>query len=152
RRGVNDRGSDVVGVVNCCLDTGPVWRNAVWWDQRMWFGQDFDANGILRSYAQHLDIIAHELTHGVTESTAGLIYQGQSGVLNESFSDIFGVIVKNWYDIDKDVQLDRGSRRDSTSGWNWWIGEGLGPRGKPLRDLSDPKATGDPDHMDRFVS
>ena len=38
-----------------------------------------------------LDVIGHELTHGVTEHTAGLLYQGQSGALNESISDVFGV-------------------------------------------------------------
>ncbi|HWT44175.1 MAG TPA: M4 family metallopeptidase, partial [Sphingopyxis sp.] len=41
-----------------------------------------------------LDVIGHELAHGVTEHTAGLLYQGQSGALNESVSDVFGVLVK----------------------------------------------------------
>ena len=41
-----------------------------------------------------VDVIGHELTHGVTEATAGLLYQGQSGALNESVSDVFGSLVK----------------------------------------------------------
>ena len=151
RHGVDDRGSDVVAIVNCRLETEQVWGNAVWWDRRMWFGQAYDSKGVLRSFAQHLDIIAHELTHGVTESTAKLKYQGESGALDESFSDIFGIFINNWYDVDQDVQLDKGSLRDSTAQWDWRIGKGLGQGGNPLRDLSNPKVTGDPDHMANFV-
>ena len=63
-----------------------------WWQQKMWYGQ---VNGT--SLAKHLDVIAHELTHGVTETSSKLIYRRLSGALNESYSDIFGVIIANWY-------------------------------------------------------
>lgn len=145
RDGIDDKKMDLVSVVNCTYargDTPPVWRNAVWYDKRMWYGQDLAPDGSLRSYARFLDVIAHELTHGVTETTSALVYEGQSGALNESFSDIFGVIIANWN--------PRDPNRD-VSGWTWTIGPGLGRNGGPLRDLSNPRATGDPDHMKDFV-
>jgi Zn-dependent metalloprotease len=49
-----------------------------------------------------LDVVGHELTHGVTERSAGLIYQGESGALNESFSDIFGNLVEFFAEGDFD--------------------------------------------------
>ena len=106
----------------------------------MWYGQKLE-NGKSRSYSRYLDVIAHELTHGVTQYTSNLVYQGQSGALNESFSDIFGVIIKNWF----------AKKWTSPQGWDWEIGSGLGQGGLPLRDLSNPRRTGDPDHMNSFV-
>jgi bacillolysin len=50
--------------------------------------------GTVRRFAAALDIVGHELTHGVTENSAGLIYENQSGALNEAFSDIFGEMVE----------------------------------------------------------
>ena len=74
------------------------------------------------------DVVAHEYAHGVTRNFADLIYQGQSGALNESFSDIFG------YFVDDD---------------DWQMGENL--PGGPLRDLSNPPAQGQPDTMSNYV-
>lgn len=50
--------------------------------------------GNVEPYAGALDVVGHELTHGLTESSAGLVYENQSGALNESFSDIFGEMVE----------------------------------------------------------
>jgi Zn-dependent metalloprotease len=83
--------------------------------------------------------MAHELTHGLTESTSNLVYRDQAGALNESFSDIFGVIINNWTRLGADSDPRK---------WNWEIGPGLGDKaGKPLRSMKNPKITGDPDHM-----
>lgn len=145
RDGIDDKKMELISIVNCTYvrgDQPPVWRNAVWWKSKMWYGQDQDGGGTLRSYARFLDVIAHEMTHGITEHTAALVYQGQSGALNESFSDIFGVMIANWKPHGPD--LDAGS-------WTWTIGAGLGPGGRPLRDLQNPGVTGDPDHMAQFV-
>jgi Zn-dependent metalloprotease len=145
RDGIDDKKMELISVVNCTYpgrEAPPTWRNAVWWNGRMWYGQDAAGDGTLRSFARFLDVIAHELTHGVTQHTAGLVYEGQSGALNESFSDIFGVIIANW--------IPTHPNRD-VSDWTWTIGAGLGADGGPLRDLSDPHATGDPAHMDEFV-
>jgi Zn-dependent metalloprotease len=87
--------------------------------------------------AINLDIVAHEMFHGVTDATARLEYARQSGALNESYSDIFGVIVTN-------------SDNPDTTKWNWEVGEGVLPGGRPLRDLSDPPRFDQPDHMDDF--
>ena len=70
----------------------------------MYFGNGFPANLVFSSTGQNwgylagsLDVAAHELTHGVTESTSNLIYQGESGALNESFSDIMGTAVEFFF-------------------------------------------------------
>jgi bacillolysin len=145
RRGIDDEGKQLTAVVNCVYgnsDPGREWRNAVWYNNRMWFGQDKGGDGPLRSYSRFLDITAHELTHGVTEHTCDLVYRDQSGALNESISDIFAVIINNWHSLgpNSDVGL-----------WNWEIGAGLAENGGPLRDLSNPTGTGNPDHMDKYV-
>jgi bacillolysin len=146
RDGVDDKGMELVNVVNCTYsadEAPPNWRNAVWYDNRMWYGQATGPDGRLVSFARFLDVIAHELTHGVTEYTSGLIYKDQSGALNESFSDIFGIMVKNW-----DTTHEDGGE---VAAWDWEIGSGLGQGELPLRDLSDPSRTGDPAHMDDYV-
>jgi bacillolysin/neutral peptidase B len=144
RDGVDDKGMELTSVVNCTYsadEAPPEWRNAIWWKNRMWYGQTKKGNGGLQSFSRHLDIIAHELTHGVTQFTAGLVYEGQSGALDESFSDIFGAIISNWYTVGKD---------SPAAAWTWEIGPRLGKKGLPLRDLSNPTRTGDPDHMDHY--
>ena len=95
RDGIDDKGMELVSVVNVTVPSEtppPQWFNAVWWQKRMWYGQTVDANGKLHSFSRFLDVIAHELTHGVTENTSNLVYKDQSGALNESFSDIFGIM------------------------------------------------------------
>jgi bacillolysin len=147
RDGVDGKGMELISYINCTSpkdENPPEWHNAVWWNHRMWYGQSRDAKGALRSFAQHLDIIAHELAHGITEFTADLVYFRQSGALNESFSDIFGVIIRNWDRSKPDIGGDVAT-------WNWEIGARLGDNGLPLRDMRDPTRTGDPDHMDKYV-
>lgn len=77
------------------------------------------------------DIVAHEWTHSVTGFTAGLLYQKQSGGLNESFSDIFG----------ESIDLQNGAGTD-TAGVRWLIGEDL--NGTGIRDMANPNAFGSP--------
>jgi bacillolysin/neutral peptidase B len=146
RKGIDDHGMKLICLVNVTYpdwQTPPDWRNAVWWKNRMWFGQSRNHNGGFDSFARHFDIIAHELCHGVTQTTANLTYRDESGALNESFSDIFGIIVKNWYPGQPEP-LDK---------WDWTIGAGLGLNGAPLRDLSNPRrsAQPQPDHMKDYV-
>jgi bacillolysin/neutral peptidase B len=148
RDGVDDKGMELISYVNCTVpaeEPPPEWHNAVWWKRRMWYGQARDVTGALRSYARHLDAIAHELTHGVTEFTADLAYLRQSGALNESFSDIFAIIVKNWDVTDP-------ATGGSVDAWSWEIGSGFRAGGLPLRDMRDPTRTGDPAHMDQYVN
>jgi bacillolysin/neutral peptidase B len=136
RDGVDDRGMQLVSVVNVwSSDSGTGardWLNAVWWKERMWYGQT-----VGRSLATHLDVIGHELTHGVTQSTSNLMYRDIPGALNESYSDIFGIIIANWYP----------NEPEPIASWNWELGAELGSNGGPLRKFADPAAAGQPDHF-----
>ena len=70
------------------------YNNAFWDGSHMVFG---DGDGVLfTDFTGSIDVIAHELAHGVTEFTAGLEYHNQPGALNESMSDVFGSLVKQW--------------------------------------------------------
>jgi bacillolysin len=145
RDGVDDNGMDLISVVNCTYKKDqepPAWCNAYWYDNRMWYGQILNQAGQCESLSRHLDIMAHELTHGVTDHCVGLVYKDESGALNESLSDIFGVIINNW---------DRTNPQADVSAWRWEIGSGLSSDDLPLRDMSNPKRTGDPDHMENYV-
>ena len=97
------------------------WFNASWDGTRMKFGDGTGNNVPLVS----IDIVSHEMTHGVTQYTANLIYQNEYGALNESFSDIFGTAVEF---------------RALGPSANWFIGEG----GARLRSMSNPKQYGQP--------
>jgi hypothetical protein len=98
------------------------WFNAQWDGSRMRFG-DGTSNSIP---LVSIDIVSHELSHGVTQYTASLIYQNEFGALNESFSDIFGTAVEF---------------SALGSGANWFVGEG----GARLRSMSNPNQYGQPD-------
>ncbi|TRO51922.1 M4 family peptidase [Candidatus Bathyarchaeota archaeon] len=152
REGIDDKGMELTSVVNVtCFkqpDPSGQWHNACWRENKMWYGQHKLANGELCSYSRFLDIIAHEMTHGITKHTSDLLYKDQSGALNESFSDIFGIIIYNWETVGPD---------SSTQQWTWEIGPGLGGNGLPLRDMSNPKRIEIgpglgvyPDHMDQY--
>ena len=71
------------------------YNNAFWDGEMMTFG---DGDGVIfTSFAKSLDVTGHELAHGVIQYTAGLVYKGQSGALNEHFADVFGISVKQWH-------------------------------------------------------
>jgi len=90
RNSLDDRGMRLDGFVH--YDQS--FNNAFWDGQEMIFG---DGDGIMfTDLTKSLDVIAHELTHGVTQFTAGLAYHDESGALNESISDVFGSLVKQW--------------------------------------------------------
>ncbi|HEX8450526.1 MAG TPA: M4 family metallopeptidase [Longimicrobium sp.] len=152
-QGIDDKGMKLESVVNCYVsrenkEPSPIWRNAMWAENRMWYGQ-IPVEGGNRSTARYVDIIVHELTHGVTQHTAGLRLVNQSGALNESFSDIFAVMVRNWF----------LGTQTPVAEWDWSIGSGWKEPGTPLRSLADPglgkplwpKGPGQPAHMNEFV-
>ncbi len=101
--------------------------NAFWDGARMTYG---DGDGENYGPLVSLDIVAHEIAHGVTQFSADLIYQNESGALNESFSDIFGEVIENF-----------------ASGSNdWLLGTEIGIRSSgAFRSLKNPNAYGDPD-------
>jgi len=101
--------------------------NAFWNGSQMVFG---DGDGtVFLGFTSSLDVIGHELTHGVTESTAGLTYDGQSGALNESVSDVFGSLVK------------QRALGQTAAEADWLIGADLlapGVKGVALRSMKAP--------------
>jgi bacillolysin/neutral peptidase B len=130
RAGIDNENMPLVSVVNNGGYGGSQeWKQAQWYDKKMWYGQYRDPHGNLKSCARHLDVIAHELTHGVNEYSCGLKYWGESGALDESFADLFGVVISNTSRLGNDSTADH---------WSWHIGEGLGANGGPLRDLTAP--------------
>jgi bacillolysin len=80
RDSYDNAGGDLIASINFCETPGTPMHNAYWNGTQMVCGD---------GYASSLDVTAHELTHAVTEETAGLEYQCQSGALNESMSDTF---------------------------------------------------------------
>jgi len=106
--------------INCYVHYGKNFENAFWDGIRVVFG-----DGDNKPYTE-LDIVAHELAHGVTQYTSRLIYNGESGALNESFSDIMGKAVEYF------------ARRETFS---WKIGKA---RGLIIRDMKDPTIAGQP--------
>ena len=91
RNSIDDRGMRLDGYVHY----GNAYNNAFWNGRQMIFG---DGDGVLfTDFTGSLDVIGHELGHGITQYTANLAYHNQSGALNESMSDVFGSMVKQWH-------------------------------------------------------
>lgn len=121
--------------------------NAFWNGRQMVYG---DGDGeLFNRFTIALDVIGHELTHGVTQYEAALRYQGQSGALNEHFSDVYGVLVRQW-----------SSRDGEPAVADWSVGKGLFKparlKSMSLRSMSAPGTAYDdpelgkdpqPDHM-----
>ncbi len=140
RNSYDDAGADM----HIYAHVGTNWANASWNGSHVKIG---DGDGTNWDNLCSLDIIAHEWTHAVTEYSAGLIYHGQSGALNESMSDVFAALIDG----------------DWLQGEDCWLG-GTAPAGRNLADPTnggqydpgDPIASvldgHQPDHMDDFYS
>ncbi|GAA4229508.1 M4 family metallopeptidase [Actinomadura meridiana] len=128
---------------------GDKYDNAFWNGEQMVYG---DGDGVVfTEFTGPLDVTGHELTHGVTQYTANLEYYGQPGALNESVSDVFGSLIKQWH---------LGQTADRA---DWLIGQGLlaeGIHGIALRSMKEPGTAYDdpqlgkdpqPGHMDHYV-
>ncbi|WP_026451186.1 M4 family metallopeptidase [Aequorivita capsosiphonis] len=116
------------GVIKSYVSYSSNYVNAFWDGSRMTYG---DGDGVNYGPLVSLDICGHEITHGVTEYSANLVYSYQSGALNESFSDIFGESIEKF-----------------ASGTNdWLMGDdiGAGGSGGALRSMSNPNAYNNPD-------
>jgi len=90
RNSMDDNGMALIASVHF----GRAYNNAFWNGEQMVFG-DGDERIFLR-FTRSLDVVAHELTHGVIAHASNLEYYGQPGALNEHFADVFGVLVKQW--------------------------------------------------------
>jgi Zn-dependent metalloprotease len=126
-------------------------NNAFWDGSQMAYG---DGDGkVFRGFTSSLDVVAHELTHGLQAFTSNLLYRGQSGALNEHFADVFGVLVRQW------------RRKEPAETASWLVGrEVLVPADtrRAIRDMEhpgtayrdDPVLGSDPqpDHMKKLYT
>ncbi|GAB4184150.1 MAG: hypothetical protein Kow00108_21700 [Calditrichia bacterium] len=138
RNSYDGNGADIISTTHY----GSNYNNAYWNGSQMVYGDGDGSTFIALSGA--LDVVAHELTHAVTERTANLAYQNQSGAINESMSDVFGYLVEpNDWKMGEDVYTP-------------------GISGDALRDLQDPNmgvynpnnpfGGGQPEHMDEYAN
>jgi Zn-dependent metalloprotease len=123
RNSIDNNGFKLVSYVHYDV----AYNNAFWNGTEMTYG---DGDGSLFNPLTCLDVTGHEIAHGLTEYTAGLIYSYESGALNESFSDIFGTAIDFYY-------------RPTYA--NWLIGDEMTVSGNGIRSMSNPNAFGDPD-------
>jgi Zn-dependent metalloprotease len=121
-------------------------NNAFWNGEQMAYG---DGDGIVfRDFTLSLDVVGHELTHGVESFTSNLEYRNQSGALNEHFADVFGALVRQWVKGETALKA------------NWLVGAEVlvpAPTRRAIRDMENPGTAfvndaelGDdpqPDHM-----
>jgi Zn-dependent metalloprotease len=145
RDSIDDRGMSLESTVHY----GRGFDNALWNGRQMIYG-DGDRK-LFNRFTAALDIIGHELTHGVTQYAANLGYSEQTGALNEHISDAFGILIKQY----AHGQLAKQS--------DWIIGHGLftaAVNGRGLRSLADPGSAYDdpvlgrdpqPAHMRDYV-
>jgi len=146
RNSIDDRGL----ALNAYVHFGRDYDNAMWDGQRMLFG---DGDGVILTHlTRALEVVGHELAHGVTQYTAALAYQEQSGSLSESVSDVFGSLVKQF------------TLQQSVTEADWLIGAdclGPGVKGRALRSMAEPGAAytdmlgqkdPQPAHMHDYVS
>jgi Zn-dependent metalloprotease len=128
RNSIDNQGMTIMSSVHY----GSNYNNALWNGTQMVYG---DGDGkLFLDFTKGNDVIGHELTHGVTQHTLGLNYEDEAGGLNESMSDCFGSMFRQW-EADQDVNAA-----------DWLIGHDLmGPDAKArgytcLRDMADPGA------------
>jgi Zn-dependent metalloprotease len=145
RNSIDTRGMKLDSTVHY----GEEYNNAFWNGTQMVYG---DGDGeIFQRFTKSIDVIGHELAHGVTQYEAALEYEGQAGALNESFSDVFGSLVKQY------------SLKQKADEADWLIGNGLlgsKVKGIALRSLKEPGSGYDdptigkdpqPGHMKDYV-
>lgn len=138
---IDNNGLDVISNVHYGKD----YNNAFWDGDEMTYG---DGDGKeFKDFASAIDVVAHELAHGITQFLANLEYRSQSGALNEHFSDVFGTIIKQKY-----LQQDIAEA-------DWLIGDTVVTDAFPgvaIRSMKAPGTANDfdtqPDHMDNYYT
>jgi len=121
------------------------YNNAFWNGSYLVYG---DGDGtIFRELSGGLDVVAHESAHAVTDCTSALVYQDESGALNEAFSDMMGNSAEFFANEPNTTNCIRAAGQPSCA--DWFIGEDvyLAASAQPgFRNMSDPAEDGDPDH------
>ncbi|MFE2303702.1 M4 family metallopeptidase [Streptomyces sp. NPDC059445] len=130
RNGLDDKNGFIYSLVGV-TSNGQPYDNAFWDGTKMVYGQ---GSGDFRTFSADTDVVGHEMTHGVVEHTANLVYAGQSGAMNEALADYFGNAI--------DLEANHQSMDDPDAGL---LGEDLcttkSPRECALRDLNDGATT-----------
>jgi Zn-dependent metalloprotease len=146
RNSLDDRGMSLISSVHL----GRRLNNAFWTGEQMAYG-DGDGSLFVR-FTKSLDVVGHELTHGVITHTSNLEYRNEPGALNEHFADVFGSLVKQW------------RKHQTADEADWLIGNDImGPdtEAVALRTLTEEPAYEDdpllgtdpqPKHMDDVYS
>lgn len=122
------------GVLKSSVHYGSRYNNAFWNGSQMVYG-DGDGSTFV-PLSGGVDVVGHELTHAVTDTSSGLIYQNESGALNEAISDIFGTLVEFYTNIKPDYEIGEDIYTPSIAN-------------DALRSMSDPTKYGDPDHYSK---
>jgi Zn-dependent metalloprotease len=130
RNSLDDHGMALVSSVHL----GNRYNNAFWNGEQMAYG---DGDGVIFiRFTKSLDVVGHELTHGVVTHTSNLDYRNESGALNEHFADVFGSLVKQW------------KKKHTAAKADWLIGPdimGPGTTAKALRTFkNEPAYSNDP--------
>jgi Zn-dependent metalloprotease len=134
RNSVDNRGQRLNSTVRYREEPDEAFDNAFWNGEQMVYGSG-DGVAFTR-FTIDLDVIGHELTHGVTQNEAALVYHKEPGALNESMSDVFGSMVKQWKLGQTVAQAD------------WLIGaQLLIEQGQALRSMKAPGTAYDNDSM-----
>ena len=128
RNSLDDRGMTLVSSVHL----GKKYNNAFWNGEQMAYG---DGDGVVFiRFTNSIDVVGHELTHGVVTHTANLDYRNESGALNEHFADVFGSLIKQW------------KKKQTAAKADWLIGPdimGPGTTARALRTFKDEPAYAD---------
>ncbi|MEH6680184.1 MAG: M4 family metallopeptidase [Sediminicola sp.] len=138
---INGAGMEIISNIHY----GIRYNNAFWDGDEMTYG---DGDGQeFTDFASAIDVVAHELVHGITQFFSNLEYQGQSGALNEHFSDVFGTVIKQKY---------LGQTLEEA---DWLIGDTVITENFPgiaLRSMKSPGTANEfdtqPDHMDNYYN
>jgi Zn-dependent metalloprotease len=139
RNSLDDAGMQMVSSAHFARN----YNNAFWDGSQVTYGDGDRRN--FREFSGGLDVVAHELTHGVTEFTSNLIYENESGALNEAFSDMMGNTTEFFAaagGLDPAVTPD------------WLIGEDISvfaDAAPGIRNMGDPREDDDPDHYSELV-
>jgi Zn-dependent metalloprotease len=145
RNSIDDRGMRLDSTVHF----GQGYDNAFWNGRQMVYG---DGDGqVFRRFTRSLDVIGHELSHGVSQFEAGFAYHGESGALSEHFSDVLGILVR------------QRKRKEKAGDSDWIVGKGLffpKVKGAGIRSMKAPGTAYDdpvlgkdpqPSHMRDYV-